>query len=259
MHVQCRGKGKERKEERSASVRTVGQTSAAARTGRDAWVYPEKAQVAGRLRLTEEEQNLQGWKKHIECQHEKMYMYFFLLFFFLSKQLNCTDLNISFLLIKKQAYSDLQKIAWVLLVLTRLPWMQIHPDWMEFSQWKTFFYCDFWLTRWRRSGLFFGKNDGWFFCFSPSATLMQIWEAFLKVKPHFPHGASLSGACLRSIIRPQFPFPFFRRDSPAALGSTQQDAIRTSGVISMHVSISAERQTNADTHFTLATCQWDHV
>lgn len=74
-------------------------------------------------------------------------VYVFFSSFFFSKQLNCTDLKHLFHLIKKQAYSDLQKIAWVLLVLTRLPWMQIHPDWMEFSQWKTFFYCDFWLTR----------------------------------------------------------------------------------------------------------------
>lgn len=88
---------------------------------------------------------------------------------------------------------------------------------------------------------------------------MQILEAFLKVKPHFPmvlHSQVLSSRNHSASISISF---FFRRDSPTALGSTQQDPIRTSGVISMHVSFSAERQTNGDTHFTLATCQWDHV
>lgn len=86
----------------------------------------------------------------------------------------------------------------------------------------------------------------------------RFWKSSWRLNPTFPWRLTLR-CCLRAIIRPQFPFPFFRRDSPTALGSTQQDAMRTSGVISMHVSFSAERQTNADTHFTLATCQWDHV
>lgn len=126
-------------------------------------------------------------------------------------------------------------------------------------------YCDFWSTRWRRSalifgfGLFFGKNNGCFSCFSPLATRMQIYEAFLRIRRHFatiPHPQVLSS---RNHSASVSFFCFFLHDSPTALYSTQQDIIRTPGVISMHISFSAELQTNADTHFTLATCQWDHV